>query len=418
MIPDASVQTPAAVRDIYVEPWPTERPLFALALIVSLGLWLLAIISIFGILYALILGIFFFLAHVGFIAHVRGSGVRLGPEQFPELHAAVQRLSDRIGLPKPPEAYLLHGGGMLNALATRFIGSDVIVLYSELIEACGENTSARDMIIAHELGHVHRGHVRWAMMTAPAMLVPFLGMGLSRAREYTCDRYGAAGAGDRDGALLGLSILAAGGPLGRRVNRQHLVSQRADLNTGWMTIGEWLSTHPPVAKRMAQLDPSLAVVPVNSAQGAVRAVAIIGACVAPFVVTGSVAALVFPLWLARVSQTARGGDSPLDDYKPPAPAVAAESATRDVAALGAFVEAELRAGRDLPWDSVDLYNRWNAAHPNTDEPVDPYDGERYGYNQRGSQFRVYSVGPDLAYRTADDVVYESRRAAQDAKVER
>ena len=51
-------------------------------------------------------------------------------------------------------------------------------------------------MIAHELGHIHRGHVRWHFVLAPAPLVPFLGAALSRAREYTCDRYGAAGAAD------------------------------------------------------------------------------------------------------------------------------------------------------------------------------------------------------------------------------
>jgi hypothetical protein len=44
----------------------------------------------------------------------------------------------------------------------------------------------------------------------PAMFIPFVGGALSRARDYTCDRYGRAAAGDEEGALLGLTILAAG----------------------------------------------------------------------------------------------------------------------------------------------------------------------------------------------------------------
>jgi Zn-dependent protease with chaperone function len=50
----------------------------------------------------------------------------------------------------------------------------------------------------------------------PLGFVPFLAPALSRAREYTCDRYGLAGAGDKDGAALGLTILASGGAYASR----------------------------------------------------------------------------------------------------------------------------------------------------------------------------------------------------------
>ncbi|HXW04710.1 MAG TPA: M48 family metallopeptidase [Vicinamibacterales bacterium] len=400
--------TVASAPDIRVEPWPTERPLFALALLVSAGIWLLAIVTIIGAVYALMLAAFFFVMHLAFIAHVRGSGVRIGPDQFPELHSAVERLSARIGLRRAPDAYLLHGGGMLNALATRFVGSDLVVLYAELIEACGDNAAARDMIIAHELGHLHRGHVRWHLVVAPAMFVPFLGTALSRAREYTCDRYGLAGAGDRDGALLGLTILAAGGTLGRRVNRQAMVNQRADLNTGWMTLGEWLSTHPPLARRMAQLEPALAVGPADTARGPLRALAILALCASPFVVSGLVAAVLIPLWAARTAAPFQD----VSEFQTPPPEVATPRAEREIAELAAFVRAELEAGRDLPWDAPDLYERWRKANPGREEPLDPYDGTRYGYVQRGSHFILWSVGPDLESRTADDVTYDSRQARE------
>jgi Zn-dependent protease with chaperone function len=123
----------------------------------------------------------------------------------------VERVARRIGLDETPDTYLMQSGGALNAFATRFLGLDLVVLYADLLDACGDNAAARDMIIAHELGHVRAGHLKGHWFLLPAMLVPFLGTALSRAREYTCDRYGAAGAGDREGALLGLTILAAGG---------------------------------------------------------------------------------------------------------------------------------------------------------------------------------------------------------------
>src|SRR5687768_11851073 len=287
----SSMSVPGSARPIQVEPWPAERPLFVLNLLAALALWAIAILSIVGAVYGLMLGVFLFLMHLGFVAHVRGSGVRLGPDQLPELHAAVERLSCQIGLKKVPEAYVLQGGGLLNALATRFIGSDIVVLFSDLIEACGDDVGARDMIIAHELGHIHRGHVRWQFVIAPAMLIPFLGTALSRARELTCDRYGVAGAADREASVLGLTILAAGGTLGRRVNPRSLVTQRSSLETGWMTIGEWLSTHPPLVKRIAQIDPALAGATMASSRGVARALLILGVICAPLFIAGLGAAV-------------------------------------------------------------------------------------------------------------------------------
>jgi Zn-dependent protease with chaperone function len=409
----SGVAVPAAIQ---VQPWPAERPLFVVNLLAALALWVVAIVSIVGLLYGIMLGVFFFVMHLGLVAHVRGSGVRLGPEQLPEIHAAVERLSAQIGLKKVPETYVLQGGGVLNAFATRFIGADMVVLFSDLIEACGDDTGARDMIIAHELGHIHRGHVRWHLVLLPAMLVPFLGTALSRAREYTCDRYGAAGSGDREASVLGLSILAAGGALGRRVNRQALVTQRSSFETGWMTIGEWLSTHPPLVKRIAQIDPTLAAPGAPSPRGVLRALVILGAIFAPLVVAGAGAALVAPRWLAAAAaaqqraQTQAGAEEDEEEYQAPPTDVATSRARGDLARLSAFINVEVAAGRRVPWDTRDLYGRFKAANPAVPEPLDPFDGTRYGYDQRASEFFIWSVGPDLESWTADDLTYDSRAA--------
>lgn len=248
---DSRVLTASGSR-IDVEPWPTEGPLFTTAVVMSLLVWLLLAISIIGLVYALLLGAVFFVMHVVFVTQVRGSGVRLGPDQFPDLYARVRDLASRMGLEKMPDTYIMQAGGALNAFATRFRRSNIVVLYSDLLEACGTNDAARDMIIAHELGHIRAGHLRWRILLMPSAMIPFLGGALSRAREYTCDRYGLNGAGNPDGALLGLTILAAGGKLAPEVNREAFIRQGADLR-GWMRIGQWFSTHPPLARRLAAL---------------------------------------------------------------------------------------------------------------------------------------------------------------------
>ncbi len=386
-----------------VERWPSEGPLLLLVILISIGVWLLLVITIVGVLYALLIGLFFFLAHVGFVAHVRGNGVKVGPDQFPGLDEAVQRLSLKLGLRQVPEAYVMQAGGALNALATKFLRSNMIVLFSDLIEACGEDTAARDMIIAHELGHIRAGHLQMRGFLLPGHFVPFLGQALSRAREYTSDRYGLLGAGDRDGALLGLTILAAGPRCGRQVNRAALARQRTDINTGWMTIGEWLSTHPPLAKRVAALDPALRPDLRSPHAGAMRALAIIGLAIA--CVVGPSAFFIAKVIPTLGQLSAQAQESTV--VAPADTAAAMAQAEADLAQLAWLIEDSRLAGSEIPVNSEALYELWSASAPEDPEPLDPFDGLRYGYVAFEGEYYLYSSGPDGVPGSDDDIFFDS-----------
>lgn len=242
---------------IAVKPSAGEVPLHILMLIIGVTLWILFVVSIIGLVYGIILGLVFFFAHLILISHVRGSSIKLGPQQMPALYNRVVDISQRIGMKRVPDVYLQQSGGILNAFATRFGRRRFVVLYSDLVKACGNNLDALDFIIAHELGHIHRGHLNWRWLLAPAMFIPFLGTAYSRACEYTCDRYGFQAPSDPDRSLDGLCILAAGPQFVSFVNRQAFVAQRDDLNTAFMKLGTWFSTHPPLARRVAALSPNL-----------------------------------------------------------------------------------------------------------------------------------------------------------------
>lgn len=403
------------VETVTVERWPTERPLFALSLLVSIVLWLIAIISVFGIIYAGLFALFFFLVHLGFVAHVRGSAVRLSPEQFPELHQRVARMAVKLGMMQVPETYVMQAGGALNAFATRFLGSNIVVLYSDLLEACADNEAARDMIIAHELGHIRAGHLAWYWVLLPSALVPFLGTALSRAREYTCDRFGLAGAGDKDAALVGLSILAAGAKYGPKVNRPALVAQRALLNNGWMTLGEWLSTHPPLSKRLAALEPAL----IGNAPRAYRAGPLQAAAMIFFAVVlplGAATVLVasaIPKFMEGIQASTSLEANALDDgedeeFVPPPADSGLRIASADMAAFTALLDKRRAAGELLPWDTDELYEAWAAEHPGAPEPSDPFDGGRYGFRSRDGHYQLWSSGPDGDSWTDDDIRIDSR----------
>ena len=110
------------------------------------------------------------------------------------------------------------------------------------------------MIIAHELGHIHAGHLKWRWLIAPALIFPFLGPALSRAREFTCDRYGLVGARTREGAQQGLIVLAAGGRMAPHVNRRAFIEQQSEVGGFWMSFANLLASHPPLTRRVAALE--------------------------------------------------------------------------------------------------------------------------------------------------------------------
>lgn len=419
--------TPSAatsVNRVTVAPWPTEQLLFALVLIVSLMLWAAILLSIFGAIYGLFIAVALFVVHLLLIVHVRGSGVRLGPRQFPDLDRRVRELALQAGLTDMPAAYLMESGGALNAFATRFLRSRMIVLYTDLLDACGSDRAARDMVIGHELGHIKQGHLDWSVLIAPGMFVPFLGQAYSRARELTCDRWGAALCGDRAGALRGLAILAAGGQHGPKVDLESFAAQRQDLDTGWMTVGRWLSTYPTLAERIAALDAEISQRTAAAGKGPLRALGILAAgCVVP-VVLGTLLVVFAGSKLKAIADAAARPTSGLaslgasaatdtsadeDDEPPPVETIGLEAAKsqaqEDLRRLGELLAAAKHAKGEYPADFDALVEFWESELPEEEMPRDPFDGAGYGYTRTDDGgYRLWSSGPDRESETEDDLV--------------
>ncbi|NUO37028.1 MAG: M48 family metallopeptidase [Gemmatimonadaceae bacterium] len=213
----------------------------------------------YGVLFALL----FFMMHGLMLGNVRGNGVRVTATQFPTLHATVARHAEALGLKKAPDVFLLQAGGLLNAFATRFLGRDFVVLYSDVLAmAEKEGQAVVGWIIAHELAHVRRGHLRRRWMIMPGRLIPYLGAAYSRACEYTCDRFAAHC--QPDGAVDGLLALAAGPELYRRVDAREFAEQVQTEGGFWVRRAELLASHPTLPKRVAAVIAAGANVPAYS----------------------------------------------------------------------------------------------------------------------------------------------------------
>lgn len=405
---------PAEPAPLRVDRWPGERMLGALVWLSALAIWVALAMSIVGIVYALFLGAFFFVTHLAFITHLRGSAVRLGPDQIPELHRRVQEIAARLAMQNVPAAYVVQAGGALNALATRFLRTHFLVLFSDLLDACGDNEEARDFIVAHELGHVKAGHLRWHWLRLPGLMVPFLGGAYSRAREFTCDRYGHAATGGSDRALEGLCILAAGGRYGRRVNRSVLAAQREDLNGAWMTVGRWLATHPPIAHRLAALDPSLVQGSLSTAKAVAGALLIV--VLALGVPTAAFVAFAVGWW-PKIQEAIRAGQAQTSGAGAPADPAGTEradprydQARTDILVLAQVAATYSSQAKTPPLNQDALYAGLQALRPDGAEPRDPFTGKRYFYSTDGTNYRIWTPGV-APLESSDDLYYASAEAA-------
>ena len=195
--------------------YPHERRLGAITL--ALGL-LALVLGTFGIvlIYLLLGFVAYLFVQSALIAYLRGTAAHLTAQQFPDLHAQYLECCARLGIAEPPEAYVLHGDGLFNAFATRFMGRDFVVLLSDVVDAMEGHPDGVRFYLGHELGHVHRRHLSGAKWRAPAAWLPLLGAAYARSRESTCDRYGRACCASAEGAARSLALLAAGGNAGAR----------------------------------------------------------------------------------------------------------------------------------------------------------------------------------------------------------
>jgi Zn-dependent protease with chaperone function/type II secretory pathway pseudopilin PulG len=230
----------------------TEKPLFLIGAVFSAMVWLALIVSLVGILYGVIGFVFALVTHALFLANVKGNGVRVSDQQFPELQARCRRAAAELGVPQCPEVYLIQAGGVLNAFATKFLSRKFMVIYSGLADAC-EDPRQLDFVIGHEMGHIAAGHLFWNALLWPFMLVPWLGTAYLRAREYTADRCGHAFVRDLEPSMRGLVVLAAGGKYAARADLQAFMDQRHETGRFWSAVLELVSTHPYLCKRVAAL---------------------------------------------------------------------------------------------------------------------------------------------------------------------
>lgn len=236
--------------------YPGERTRFAITATLAILFWIAIIVGTLGIalLYVLLFFVAYVFAQSAFISYLRGSAVRITREQFPELHAQLEDCCARLEMKELPEAYLLNADGFFNALATRFLGRNYVVLFSSVVDALEQRPAALNFYIGHELGHIRRNHLGWGPVLAPMAWLPLLGAALRRAEEYTCDRHGLRCCSDPADAYAGMAALAAGHSRWPRLNMAAYQEQRFDVTGFWASFHEFTSDYPWTVKRAWALE--------------------------------------------------------------------------------------------------------------------------------------------------------------------
>jgi Zn-dependent protease with chaperone function len=246
------------MQNITYEINKKEKFYYGFSLIISLILYYVLLKNseflIYLIPYVIYIVIFVFFSQVILVGHLRGNAVEVTKDQFPEIYQIANKQSLALKLKKPPKIYLLQGGGMLNAFATKFLSNNYVIIYSDIFEmAYDEGIKAVEFVIAHELGHIKRRHVGLfnTLILLPSYIIPFLYFAHSRAKEYTCDNIGCFLS--PKGATKGILILASGKKLYKKIDEQSYI-KNYDKSTGFVTwFSEIFSTHPHLVKRLKNI---------------------------------------------------------------------------------------------------------------------------------------------------------------------
>jgi Zn-dependent protease with chaperone function len=236
----------------YITPGTTSRAVMAVLGLILIILLTAAITWGIAVIFWIIGGIAYLLRTNKARAALRGSALRVGPDQFPEIHAAAELMSRRLGLRETPEIYVMSES-QPNALATKIGQRQYVVLYDEIIQGArsAANPKVLEFVLAHELAHHALGHTG---LIRGAMSANY--RALSRRDEFSCDAVAGALINDSASAREALTLLMVGPHVFRHVNPAGLERQLHDVlaDTHSRKAESALRmTHPLMIRRMARL---------------------------------------------------------------------------------------------------------------------------------------------------------------------
>jgi len=102
-----------------------------------------------------------------------------------------------------------------------------------------------------KIGHIRRNHVLKHLLLFPGLLLPLIGNAYRRACEKTSDRYGAYAAGNGEGAVRAMLLLAAGPGNHRTVSPEAFADQHQSERGFFVSLHELFSMYPTLSQPVA-----------------------------------------------------------------------------------------------------------------------------------------------------------------------
>ena len=164
------------------------------------------------------------------------------------MYASVDDFAATLGVKPTPALYLSNGNGTLNAFAAQSgWTNNYVVLTNELFANLRHDNREGNAVHPRPRARRTSGSITSPCGTTSSLcysqLIPILGPTLSRLREYSCDRNGAA---LEPKGELGLVLLAAGPLRGRQRGRSASWSTRdaTSAASGWASRSATLGRTP------------------------------------------------------------------------------------------------------------------------------------------------------------------------------
>ena len=203
------------------------------------------------------------------------NGIRLGPDQLPDIFAVAIKAARIVGLPYLPEIYI-SGEQMWECMT---LGSETQAFI--VIGSIVSNFKGDDMlyILGREMGHIAAGHALWRTLMQFTSgrqanktimghgIVQFMNptkllesaidaplMAWARHSEITADRAGAIVVGNKDVARrVAIQWTLKSFPLFPRLNLEALDREVAQSDDRQLQVSEWTMTSTPYLARRLRL---------------------------------------------------------------------------------------------------------------------------------------------------------------------
>lgn len=195
-------------------------------------------------------------------AHYMGTTTRVGPRQFPKLHAMAEDCARTLGIPTP--TLYVANSPVINAMTFGTQDEAAIIVHSAMIDHFDDDELR--FVIGHECGHYQNKHVVYLTMLrlieagALGLIGSFMLPAVMplrawyRRAEITCDRAGLLCVRDLEAAERSFLKLACGSQkLYEQMDVETYLEQLDEAPDSVARYTESLQTHPYTPKRIKAL---------------------------------------------------------------------------------------------------------------------------------------------------------------------